>query len=167
MRFSVRQSPKPAVDLPADISFLCALQEFPGQTKHPGAGCRRYLRTRKAAKASPVPGKTADALGPCSTVRVQFRSSESFGHDSMGSTVMTWDLVNLFNNSIPTAPIMSPVETCWPQPCYCLKMRSRSYAEAVQKSCAILGVHPKIWEQLGNKQCRIPCKTVMHDIGKC
>src|ERR1700693_793288 len=25
----------------------------------------------------------------------------------------------------------------------------------------------KTWEQLGNKHCRIPCKTVIHDIGKC
>jgi len=52
------------------LAFYLCLQEFPGQTKHPGAGCRRYPRTRKAAKASPVPGKTADALGSSSTVRV-------------------------------------------------------------------------------------------------
>src|SRR5229473_357201 len=35
------------------------------------------------------------------------------------------------------------------------------------KSCAILGVHPKTWRQLRNKHYRIPCKTVLQDIGKC
>jgi hypothetical protein len=44
----------------------------------------------------------------------------------------------------------------------CLLMR-------VLHAFARLHEQPKVltWEQLGNKHCRIPYKTVMHDIGKC
>src|SRR5437773_5224135 len=43
MRFSVRPSPKPAVDLPTEISFLsCARRNSPYKPNHPEAGCPRY-----------------------------------------------------------------------------------------------------------------------------
>ena len=50
-------------------------------------------------------------------------------------------------------------------------VRNREIASLDERFISFLtdavGVHPKTWEQLGNKHCRIPCKTVMHDIGKC